>query len=105
MKERILKKASADKPTTPDHHLGRFSGNPHSRENVNAPMGPRHGNTGAHEGKRGNFLDAKEARAPLADYIENAYAVRGRDDREEEEYGVEGISEDNPVRKFKTGRK
>ena len=39
MKERTLKKASADKAITGEHYLGRFSGNPHGVDNVNAPMG------------------------------------------------------------------
>lgn len=50
--------------------------NPHSRTNVNVAQGPRTGNTGAHEGKRGAFKSAKEERAPLAKVIENAYAKR-----------------------------
>jgi len=76
MKERILKKASADRkdmPTAEDH---RFAGNPHGVENVNAPMGPRVGNEGAHKAKRGNFLDAKAERQPLADMVVGAFDKR-----------------------------
>jgi hypothetical protein len=50
--------------------------NPHGRDNVNVAQGPRTGNPGAHEGKRGAFKAAKEERAPLATVIEEAYAKR-----------------------------
>jgi len=53
--------------------------NPHARDNVNVAMGPRTGNAGAHDGKRGAFISAKEERAPLADYITRAYEDRGQD--------------------------
>jgi hypothetical protein len=50
--------------------------NPHSVANVNQPQGPRVGNEGAHKAKRGNFLDAKAERAPLADQVMNAFSKR-----------------------------
>ena len=50
--------------------------NPYNRTNVNVAQGPRTGNTGAHEAKRGNFKAAKAEAAPLAKVIENAYAKR-----------------------------
>jgi hypothetical protein len=79
MKERTLKRASADKAITGEHYLGRFSGNPHAVKNVNAPMGPRQGNEGAHEAKRGNFRDEKASRAPLAEQVLSAFAGRARE--------------------------
>ena len=75
--------------------------NPHSVANVNQPQGPRHGNEGAHTAKRGNFKAAKEERAPLADYIERAFAARGSDDKDTAKPGLEPIAADSE-RKFKT---
>ena len=78
--------------------------NPHSVKNVNQPQGPRVGNEGAHTAKRGNFKAAKEERAPLADMIERAFALRGKDDREEENPGLEPIRADSK-QKFKSKKK
>ena len=72
---RILKEAESDRPDTADERT-RFSRNPHARDNVNVPQGPRVGMAGAHLAKRGNFLDAKAERQPLADMIERAFAGR-----------------------------
>ena len=75
MKTRILKRSTSDRADTATES-GRFEGNPHSVANVNQPQGPRTGNEGAHRAKRGRFLDEKESRAPLADFIERAFAGR-----------------------------
>lgn len=77
MKERILKKASADKTDTKTWET--WSKNPYSRDNVNVPQGPRHGNEGAHKAKRGNFLDAKASREPIAEVIMNAFSSRAKE--------------------------
>lgn len=53
-------------------------GNPKSVANVNQAQGPRTGNASAHGGKRADFVDAKQVRAPLANVITDAYAARGR---------------------------
>jgi hypothetical protein len=74
MKERIIKKASADKADTRTE--GNKSRNPYARDNVNVPMGPRTGNPGAHSAKRGNFLDQKAEREPVANTILAAFAGR-----------------------------
>jgi hypothetical protein len=71
----IEKHSSADVRDTPDERT-RFSRNPHARDNVNVPQGPRTGMAGAHLAKRANFLDQKEERRPLADMIERAFAGR-----------------------------
>ena len=108
MKERILKKASADRkdmPTAEDH---RFAGNPHGVENVNAPMGPRVGNEGAHKAKRGNFLDAKAERQPLADMVVGAFDKRYSEavkNGGEHEFPREGQIEDNSQIKRFAARK
>ena len=108
MKERTIKKASADKAISGEHYLGRFSGNPHGVDNVNAPMGPRTGNPGAHSAKRGNFLDEKESRAPLADFVTNAFSKRAAEleanPGEHEVPGDGSIDENSQVRRF-TARK
>jgi hypothetical protein len=55
---------------------GRTSvANPHAVTNVNVGMGPRTGNHGT-PAKRGEFMDAKEARQPLATAINDAYGRR-----------------------------
>ena len=50
--------------------------NPQHRTNVNQAQGPRTGNSGAHDGKRSAFVAEKQARAPLAKVIQDAYARR-----------------------------
>jgi len=77
--ERILKKSPSDRPDTATGSDHRFAGNPHSVKNVNQPQGPRHGNEGAHTAKRGNFLDAKAERAPLAEMVTGAFSKRARE--------------------------
>ena len=108
MKERTIKKASADKAISGEHYLGRFSGNPHGVDNVNAPMGPRLGNEGAHAAKRGNFLDEKASRAPLADFVTDAFSKRAAEleanPGEHEVPGEGGIDSNSQVRRF-TARK
>ena len=49
--------------------------NPHSVSNVNVAQGPRSGNNPA-QGKRSEFKAEKQARAPLAKVIQDAYAKR-----------------------------
>ena len=106
MKERILKKASADIDVKEEHYLGRFSGNPHGTANVNAPMGPRTGNEGAHAAKRGNFRDAKEERRPIADSVMAAFGERQRTDYSEHEFPNEGsVDENSGVRRFAARKK
>ena len=107
MKERILKKASADIDVKEEHYLGRFSGNPHGTANVNAPMGPRTGNEGAHSAKRGNFRDAKEERRPIADSVMAAFSARERelDPDEHDLPNSGGIDSNSGVRKFAARKK
>jgi len=104
MKERVLKRAAKDIDVTDEHYLGRHSGNPHSVRNVNVPMGPRVGTEGAHKAKRGNFLDAKAERQPLADSVMSAFSKRESEmDRNggEHEFPREGsIDENSQVRRF-----
>lgn len=103
MKERTVKKATADKKDT---RSADFSArNPYARDNVNVPMGPRVGNSGAHAAKRGNFLDSKAERQPLADSIMAAFSAR---DREIDENPAEhelpdggSIDPNSGVKKFK----
>jgi hypothetical protein len=72
---RIEKEAKADRRDTADERT-KFSRNPHARDNVNVPQGPRVGMEGAHKAKRSNFLDAKAERQPLADMVTGAFAGR-----------------------------
>jgi len=104
MKTRILKKSSSDREPVAEHYLGRLSGNPHAVDNVNAPMGPRTGNEGAHAAKRGNFLDAKAEREPLAEQVLSAFSSRAREleanPGEHETPGSGGIDSNSQVRRF-----
>lgn len=75
-------------------------GNPKSVSNVNQAQGPRTGNASAHGGKRADFVDAKQERAPLADVITSAYAARGRGVADTVNKSLEGISP-NTRAKFK----
>jgi hypothetical protein len=71
--------------------------NPHARENVNVAQGPRMGNEAGGSmsaGKRGEFRAAKQARAPLARTIEDAYAKR-QHEYEDYEYTNGGSIMDN----------
>ena len=108
MKERVLKSASTDRDIAGEHYLGRFSGNPHTKTNVNQPMGPRIGNEGAHTAKRGNFLDAKAERQPLADQIVSAFSQRAeeleKNPGQHEVPGSGGIDSNSQVKRF-TARK
>lgn len=56
--------------------------NPHAVDNVNQSQGPRTGNHGT-PAKRGEFMDAKEARQPLATVINQAYGARAPKDHVE----------------------
>jgi len=104
MKERTLKRASSDIDVTDEHYLGRFAGNPHSVKNVNAPMGPRVGTEGAHTAKRGNFLDEKESRRPLADFVTAAFDHRAAEleanPGEHEVPGSGSIDANSQVKRF-----
>jgi hypothetical protein len=105
MKERTLKRASTDIDVTDEHYLGRFSGNPHSAKNVNAPQGPRTGNPGAHAAKRGNFKDEKASRQPLADFVTSAFDHRAAEleanPGEHEVPGEGSIDANSQVKRFK----
>lgn len=60
---------------------GRTStANPNRVADVNAKTGPRTGNASARPGKRGTFIDAKDAKAPVADAIVRAYGARSQED-------------------------
>jgi len=72
--------------------------NPYAVDNVNVKQGPRTGNAGAHEGKRGAFKAAKEERAPLADSIQRAYGDRSQ--RDFIDAKAEGIAPNVKPRKF-----
>jgi len=78
--------------------------NPYSVENVNQPQGPRVGNEGAHTAKRGNFLDAKAERQPLADQVMSAFAGRAAElERNPGEHEVPesgGIDSNSQIRRF-----
>jgi len=103
MKERIVKKVSADKKDTRTEARMDVR-NPYGRDNVNVPMGPRTGNEGAHSAKRGNFLAQKEERAPIADQILNAFSRRAAEleanPGEHEVPGSGGIDSNSGIRRF-----
>ena len=92
---KVLIEKEADKSTRTAESIRR---NPHGVENVNVPMGPRTGNEGAHSAKRGNFKDAKEERAPLADMVMRAFGARNQDDHVDSK--LEPIASNN-LRRFK----
>jgi len=106
-KVRILKEAPADRPDTADERT-RFSRNPYARDNVNVPQGPRTGMEGAHKAKRGNFLDQKAERQPLADQIARAFGDRAGEleanPGEHEVPGAGGIDSNSQIKRF-TARK
>jgi hypothetical protein len=106
-KVRILKQDTADRADTADERT-QFSRNPHARDNVNVAQGPRVGMTGAHKAKRGNFLDAKEERKPLADMVTRAFAGRAAELEEnpgEHEVPESGaIKSNSQVDRFKAKR-
>jgi len=78
--------------------------NPYAVENVNQPQGPRVGNEGAHTAKRGNFLDAKAERQPLADQVMSAFAGRAAElERNPGEHEVPesgGIDSNSQIKRF-----
>lgn len=74
-------------------------GNPKSVSNVNQAQGPRTGNSGTMS-KRTDFVDGKEARAPLADYVNNAFAARGKS-RADYVNTADQVGDNSGVRKFK----
>lgn len=103
MKERIVKSVSADKKDTRTESRMDVR-NPYGRDNVNVPMGPRVGNEGAHSAKRGNFLDQKASRGPIADQIMAAFSRRASEleanpgEHEVPESG--GIDSNSGIRRF-----
>ena len=72
----IEKSSTADRPDRRDETFGR---NPHARDNVNVAQGPRTGNAGAHDAKRGRFLAEKAERYELSDHITRAFEGRARE--------------------------
>lgn len=79
MKQRLSAEVAADQASEACYtHIDTRYRNPHAVVNVNAPMGPRTGNEGAHSAKRGNFLDAKASRQPLADEVQGLLEARGQ---------------------------
>ena len=103
----IEKHESADRRDTADERT-KFSRNPHARDNVNVAQGPRVGMAGAHKAKRGNFLDAKEERRPLAEMVTGAFSKREEElDRNGGEFELPdsgGIDSNSQVKRF-TARK
>ena len=98
---RIEKESKADRPDRRDESFGR---NPHARDNVNVAQGPRTGNTGAHEAKRGNFKAAKAERYELSDMVERAFAGRKHEleaNPGEHEVHEDGSIEENQIQRFK----
>lgn len=75
-------------------------GNPKSVSNVNQAQGPRTGNADAHAGKRNTFVEDKQGRAPLADYVNNAFAARGKS-RADYVNTADQVGDNSGVRKFK----
>jgi len=106
-KVRILKEAESDRRDTADERT-KFSRNPHARDNVNVAQGPRVGMEGAHKAKRGNFLDQKAERKPLADMVTRAFAGRAAEleanPGEHEVPDSGGIDSNSQVKRF-TARK
>lgn len=74
------------------------SKNLHAVDNVNVAQGPRTGTQGLN-GKRSDFIAAKEARAPLAETINRAYGDRAQ--RDAIDYKAEGIEPIVKPRKLK----
>jgi hypothetical protein len=103
MKQRLSAKVANAKDSRTE--TDRFARNPNSRDNVNVEQGPRTGNAGAHEGKRGAFKAAKAEREPLAAAVMKAFADRQLNDYEEHDFPNDGsIDENSHVKKFKTSR-
>jgi len=105
MKQRLNAKVSADAASAACYtNTDAIYRNPHAVVNVNAPMGPRTGNEGAHAAKRGNFLDAKAERQPLADFVTNAFSRRAAEleanPGEHEVPGAGSIDENSQVKRF-----
>jgi hypothetical protein len=73
------------------------SRNIYAVDNVNVAQGPRVGVNGA-QGKRASFQEAKEAREPLANIINDAYAKRAHE-YAEYEYTNGGSIHDNTYEK------
>ena len=99
MRQRLSAAVSNERDSRTD--TMSYCENPHHRDNVNVAQGPRTGNAGAHSAKRGNFKAAKEERYALSEMVERAFGARGKDDREEENPGLESIKA-NSKEKFKS---
>lgn len=74
--------------------------NPNSVDSVNQRQGPRTGNMAARPGKRQDFVEDKQSRAPLADVINQAYEQRGRGRRDHTNPALDNIMPNTEV-KFK----
>jgi hypothetical protein len=72
--------------------------NAYAVDNVNVAQGPRTGTQGLN-GKRADFIAAKEAREPLATIINEAYVKRAHE-YEEFEYTNGGSIHDNTKAEF-----
>lgn len=73
--------------------------NPYAVDNVNVAQGPKTGNQGL-SGKRSSFIANKEAKAPLATIINEAYVKRAHE-YAETEYTNGGSIHDNTHEKIK----
>ena len=97
----IEKSSTADRPDRRDESFGR---NPHARDNVNVAQGPRTGNAGAHDAKRGRFLAEKAERYELSDHITRAFEGRAKEleaNPGEHEVHDSGEIESNQHQRFK----
>ena len=103
MRTRLSAKVANEKDSRTE--TDRFARNPYARDNVNVEQGPRTGNAGAHEAKRGNFKAEKAERQPLADQVMRAFGERFIRDYEEHDFPEDGsIDENSHVKKFKASR-
>jgi hypothetical protein len=73
-------------------------GNPKSVSNVNQAQGPRTGNMAARTGKRTDFVEDKQSRAPLADVINDAFAARGHGRRDHVNPALESVHSNTNVK-------
>jgi hypothetical protein len=103
MRQRLSAKVANEKDSRTEADFAR---NPHARDNVNVAQGPRTGNAGAHDAKRGNFKAQKAERKPIADEVMRAFGERQMRDYEEHDFPEDGsIDENSHVRKFASSRR